>query len=135
MLWTEFRPDVPDPEEAGRPDQRWIEQRWFPGAHANVGGGYRDDPLPNRPLIWLQQQASACGLAFRQVASPVDSQFLETPRDSYDEFLGGLWPLGKLEWAGRTGRNLEALIVDPAAQAPYTGPVVAAGIERREPGG
>jgi uncharacterized protein (DUF2235 family) len=190
VLWTEFRPGVPDPEEAGCPDQRWIEQRWFPGAHANVGGGYRDDPLPNRPLIWLQQKASACGLAFRQLASLVDSQFLETPRDSYDEFLGGLWPvlslgrryvrwvlsgpvrkvalpesshpvdgmvqtvneridasvwnmcqrdadyrpLGLLEWARRSGRNLEALIADPAGQAPYTSPVVEAGIEWRGPG-
>ena len=93
VLWTEFRPKVADREEAGRPDQRWIEQRWFPGAHANVGGGYRDDPLPLRPLIWLQQKAAAGGLAFRQNARLMDGEFQETPRDSYSEFLYGWWPV------------------------------------------
>jgi len=188
VLWTEFRPDSADAVEAARTEQRWIEQRWFPGAHANVGGGYRDDPLPNRPLIWLQHKAAACGLAFRQLAGLADSQFLETPRDSYDEFLFGLWPalslgrryvrwvysdpvrkvsvpengqlvagavltvneridgsvwqmcqrnadyrpLGLIEWAKRTGRDLEALIADPAKWEVFTLPVDKAGVEWRE---
>jgi Uncharacterized alpha/beta hydrolase domain (DUF2235) len=97
VLWTEFRPVVPDRNDMGRPDQRWIEQRWFPGAHANVGGGYRDDPLPNRPLIWMQQKALGCGLAFRRLASPNDRDLLDTPRDSYGEFLHGLWPTLSME--------------------------------------
>ena len=93
VLWTEFKPDVADTEEAWRPDQRWIEQRWFPGAHANVGGGYRSDPLPNRPLLWLQEKAATCGLAYRQLASNADSSLTSRPRDSYREFLYGLWPV------------------------------------------
>ncbi len=188
VLWTEFRPDVVDAAEAARPEQRWIEQRWFPGAHANVGGGYRDDPLPNRPLIWLQHKAATCGLAFRQLAGLADSQFLETPRDSYDEFLFGLWPalsfgrryvrwvysdpvrkvsvpengravagavltvneridasvwqmcqrntdyrpLGLIEWAKRTGCDLEALIADQAKWEVFTLPVDKVGVEWRE---
>jgi hypothetical protein len=56
-----------------------------------VGGGYRDDPLPNRPLIWLQEKAAACGLAFRRVAGLADSAFQETVTDSYVEFLSGWW--------------------------------------------
>ena len=59
VLWTDFRPIQPNAQAAPRDDQRWVEQRWFPGAHADVGGGYRSDPLPNRPLAWLQSKAAA----------------------------------------------------------------------------
>ena len=188
VLWTEFKPDVGEAADAARPDERWIEQRWFPGAHANIGGGYRADPLPTQPLIWMQSKAAACGLAFRRLTSAEDSQFLGLPRDSYAEFLGGTWrllslgkryvrwvlsdpvrklaaaetahpvngvvqtvneridesvwrlcqadqsyrPLGLLQWAQRTGRNLEALIADPEAWAPLARAVETAGIEHRD---
>jgi len=81
----------PEPEPHG--DHRFIEQRWFSGAHANIGGGYRSDPLPDRPLAWLQDKAAQCGLGFRSsaIVSPEDLTCL--PRDSYSEFLWGLWPL------------------------------------------
>jgi uncharacterized protein (DUF2235 family) len=101
VLWTEF---FPEGTAAGRhratagtyeprDDQRFVEQRWFSGAHANIGGGYRSDPLPDRPLAWLQEKAAQCGLGFRSRAmvSPEDLSCL--PRDSYSEFLWGLWPL------------------------------------------
>lgn len=35
-----------------RPMER-TEQRWFVGAHANVGGGCFDDPLAQLPFKWL----------------------------------------------------------------------------------
>jgi len=38
-----------------------VEQRWFPGAHANVGGGYEDDTLPDPPLKWLAEKAITTG--------------------------------------------------------------------------
>src|SRR5262249_31105502 len=41
-----------------------VEQRWFPGAHANVGGGYQDDLLPDPPLRWIAENARALGLKF-----------------------------------------------------------------------
>jgi uncharacterized protein (DUF2235 family) len=98
VLWTEFRPDAPAPadtltDQAPPPHLRWIEQRWFPGAHANVGGGYRSDALPNRPLMWLQAKARARGLAFRRLASEADSCSDVLPTDSYGSFLHGLWPI------------------------------------------
>jgi hypothetical protein len=34
------------------------EQRWFIGAHANVGGGCFDDPLAESPCKWLLRQTS-----------------------------------------------------------------------------
>ena len=42
-----------------------VEQRWFVGAHANVGGGYPSDPLAQLPLKWLMDKAAATGLVFR----------------------------------------------------------------------
>lgn len=42
-----------------------VEQRWFVGAHANVGGGYPSDILAQAPLKWIMDKASAHGLRFR----------------------------------------------------------------------
>jgi len=92
MLWTNFVPVPPDP---GSPvdDNRTVEQRWFSGAHCNVGGGYRQDLMPERPLAWMQQRAAACGLAFRQRVHLSDDDFRSLPVDSYAEFLYGAWKL------------------------------------------
>lgn len=118
ILWTAFFPDPPaaagsppkSPESTPerplestpeRPpgsadtDDRMIEQRWFAGSHTNVGGGYRNDLLPQRPLAWIQEKARGCGLAFRAQVSVAGEEDLRMPvRDSYDDFLGGLWKLG-----------------------------------------
>lgn len=91
VLWTRFVPFKPDPEGSHSEDNRMVEQRWFSGAHSNVGGGYRDDLLPQRPLAWLQQKAMSCRLAFRSNAVPDDDDLQMKPRDSYSEFLDGLW--------------------------------------------
>jgi uncharacterized protein (DUF2235 family) len=54
--------------ETGAPERpiEKVEQRWFSGAHANVGGGYASDPLAQRPLKWLMEKAAAAGLVFRR---------------------------------------------------------------------
>ncbi len=92
MLWTTFVPDQAEPAEESPADNRTIEQRWFSGAHANVGGGYANDLLPQRPLAWLQEKARGLGLGFRSLVDVSDEQDLGLlPRDSYSEFLGGAW--------------------------------------------
>jgi uncharacterized protein (DUF2235 family) len=91
VLWTEFFPESAYAHPQPHDDGRFVEQRWFGGAHANIGGGYRSDPLPDRPLTWLQDKAAQCGLGFRRHAS-VSADDLEClPTDSYSEFLRGLW--------------------------------------------
>lgn len=40
-----------------------LEQRWFPGVHSNVGGGYADDSLSNIALKWLFEKSAEAGLA------------------------------------------------------------------------
>lgn len=43
-----------------------VEQVWFRGTHGDIGGqlaGFRDArPLANIPLVWMLEQAEACGL-------------------------------------------------------------------------
>ena len=41
-----------------------VEQVWFAGYHANVGGGLRPDGLANIPLKWMIGRAQDCGLEF-----------------------------------------------------------------------
>lgn len=45
-------------------DGQTVEQVWFPGMHANVGGGYAKDQLSLVPLNWMMKKAYNCGLEF-----------------------------------------------------------------------
>ena len=74
-----------------KPENLEVEQRWFIGAHSNVGGGYPDDPLPNLALAWLQQKAKAAGLGFKADVVVNDQDPLANINDSYSEFMSGLY--------------------------------------------
>ena len=53
VLWSEKGEKPPAPDSEGRvwlKDER-ISQVWFPGVHANVGGGYPDDALRLHALV------------------------------------------------------------------------------------
>ena len=50
-----------------------MEQRWFPGAHSNVGGGYDDDLLPDPPLAWVASKAVQRSLHFVNDRGAVDA--------------------------------------------------------------
>jgi len=91
VLWTTFEPIPPEGDATARAKRCFIEQRWFSGAHANVGGGYRSDLLPNRPLKWIYDKSVKCGLAFRCAFEITDEDYKTKPVDSYALFLGGLW--------------------------------------------
>jgi hypothetical protein len=68
-----------------------IEQRWFAGAHSNIGGGYETNTLALRPLIWMLEGASAAGLQCRALSSAAcPAPEMPEPRDSYGEFARGL---------------------------------------------
>ena len=42
-----------------------LEQFWYAGVHANVGGGYADHGLSDLALEWLAGKAKDCGLELR----------------------------------------------------------------------
>ncbi len=55
---ADFRPEV----WQSAADGQTLEQRWFAGAHANVGGSYGDDGMANCALHWIVDEAKAQGL-------------------------------------------------------------------------
>lgn len=66
-----------------------IQQRWFVGAHSNVGGGYATNVLASEPLAWILDGAAAMGLVLKarhQAPSPTPEQMRQCLRDSYAEF-------------------------------------------------
>jgi len=113
VLWTNFVPAKADTDDTEQVDNRMVEQRWFAGAHCNVGGGYRNDLLPQRPLAWLQEKARARGLVFRSEVAVNDEDLQMAPRDSYAEFLGGIWKILKF---GK--RYVRWVMSDPVEKKP-----------------
>ncbi|HXG52488.1 MAG TPA: DUF2235 domain-containing protein [candidate division Zixibacteria bacterium] len=76
-----------DPES---PPGQALEQRWFVGAHCDVGGGYPDRGLSDIALGWMQDRAASLGLALERVEARPDG-YLAPFTDSYREFLRGLY--------------------------------------------
>jgi uncharacterized protein (DUF2235 family) len=77
-----------DPAE--EPSGQTIEQRWFAGAHADVGGGYSDRRLSDIALRWMQDKAAAQGLGLRPV-DVGDDNYRGEVTDSYAQFLDGVY--------------------------------------------
>jgi uncharacterized protein (DUF2235 family) len=116
-LWTTHK----DPKEEAKTPRKFdaVEQRWFVGAHANVGGGCVSDPIAQIPLRWMMNKASAHGLTFK-VDVELDDGVLKAPiSDSYREFVFGLYHLvrkpfsrviGQPTWDSGTQSNINETI-------------------------
>jgi len=73
-----------------------LEQVWFRGAHADIGGGYGDRRLANISLLWMVEKARVAGLQFNNdtlVNYPVSFDQLKM----HNEYKGKLkfavsWP-------------------------------------------
>jgi type VI secretion system (T6SS) phospholipase Tle1-like effector len=72
-----------------------IEQRWFVGAHADVGGGYPSRALSDITLRWMQEKVQSCGLKLDETGIPAvsDANALGMLADSFKAFLGGVFSL------------------------------------------
>jgi hypothetical protein len=81
-LWTNQGAPNAKPRSMER-----TEQRWFIGAHANVGGGCFNDPLAQLPFKWLQGKAASLGLTFKSAYETEDNAAMGPISDSYAEFL------------------------------------------------
>jgi uncharacterized protein (DUF2235 family) len=73
-----------------------VEQRWFVGAHADVGGGYSNGILAQVPLRWLMQKAQVHGLAFKSDVVIDGDEVQGKIHDSFAEMAGGVYRLCKL---------------------------------------
>jgi hypothetical protein len=63
---NELGVDSDDSDENALQD---IEEVWFPGGHADIGGGWPPDeperlPLSHGPLVWMLREAQKSGLVF-----------------------------------------------------------------------
>lgn len=120
-LWTDL-------DERSTED---VEQRWFPGAHADVGGGYEDCLLPDPPLAWIARKAAERGLHFVNDRGEVDPatgkvppsiakapaafdldgrEYLSPVHDSYAEFAFGAYKLLR-SLPGAGGRAYRRMLV------------------------
>jgi len=73
-----FHPEMWDEEEES--DGR-IEQVWFPGVHANVGGGYPKQGMSLISLYWMMRKAELAGLRF----SEYDCTFVRDHQHPFDK--------------------------------------------------
>ena len=88
-LWVKSTPKQGDTYPPRDLDH--VEQRWFAGAHANVGGGYENDLLAQIPLQWLMNKAIAHGLEFKDNVV-IDGDENTCPiRDSLAEMAHGIY--------------------------------------------
>lgn len=73
-----------------KPENIDVQQCWFIGAHANVGGGYGNDALADLPFAWMMQKAAAAGLALRPFTANPDAHLSDVV-DSFKQFLRGAY--------------------------------------------
>ena len=91
----DYRPTLWDPKQ--KPQQQ-VEQVWFVGAHADVGGGYKDQPLSLVTLAWMMDKArlGGSGLEFDTTGIPQTAGLdfaAVKPTDSFGQFMLGLYKL------------------------------------------
>ncbi len=73
-----------------KPENVKVEQRWFAGAHSDVGGG-EGGSLPGIALRWLQDVAEEAGLALKERATVGPQDHLGPIADSFGDFMLGIY--------------------------------------------
>ena len=93
-----------------KPAQKEVEQRWFIGAHANVGGGYdlerfeNDyDPLAKLSFDWMAEKAVKAGLELKHFVKAPDHAVESAPVDSYRDFMRGVYRA--IRWVKTFGKG------------------------------
>lgn len=89
-LWTKFTPKVPDPPTPKPRHEPHVEQRWFVGAHADVGGGC-ETRLNQTALAWMAGKAAEAGLAYAAPPVVEPGAGMDAIFDSQRAFLWGLY--------------------------------------------
>ncbi|OQR96143.1 hypothetical protein ACHHYP_16940 [Achlya hypogyna] len=74
----------------------FVEQRWFPGVHSNVGGGFSPgDELSKIPLRWVQQSAKQQGLVFNHEVDLDGKEHLRSPNQMDIDWKQRVMKLGR----------------------------------------
>lgn len=106
IMWKQFAllsKLGPDGLPQDKPPGGSYEQRWFIGAHSNVGGGYKNpSALYKIPLRWMEEKATSCGLALSGLELLKGDEHLQSINDSFGEFT----PYKFAFWVKRTQRQI-----------------------------
>jgi uncharacterized protein (DUF2235 family) len=89
-LWTKTTANDPAATPPPPRPLSEVEQRWFVGAHANVGGGYPSDLLAQPSLGWLMGKAASLGLQLRDIYVADEQTPTAAIADSYAQFGWGI---------------------------------------------
>ncbi|MGH8125077.1 MAG: DUF2235 domain-containing protein [Rhodanobacteraceae bacterium] len=120
--WTRPKISLKSGEKpnAWKPGQIEVEQRWFVGAHSDVGGGektdgagHSPDTLPEITLAWMQSRAAGAGLAFNGHFEAAAGAELDVPNPSYETFMYGIYKLFKRPCQRAIGGGINETI-DPS---------------------
>src|SRR6185312_13598675 len=65
-----------------------LQQVWFAGVHANIGGGYPDDGLAFTSLKWMMDEAGKTGLRYEKLVSEEIAARVNTDGEEYDSRSG-----------------------------------------------
>lgn len=104
ILWKSFVPGINRPENPDWPSTPKFEQRWFVGAHSNVGGGYRNpSDLFKVSLKWMEDKAAASGLGISDRQVLRGNEHLTPINDSFGEFF----PYRIAPWIKRQPRPVQ----------------------------
>jgi hypothetical protein len=102
MRSFEVSKQINSADDSGEQD---IQEVWFPGGHADIGGGWPlgddDAPLSHVALVWMVREAQKAGLEF-------DEEKLESLNCYYEEATA----------AGSHGNNVPTIEVDSGSPAP-----------------
>ena len=85
---SDFKPCLWD--EHNVKEYQTIEQVWFAGVHADVGGWYNTRGLSNITLHWMLSKAKGCGLRIHENKL---ASYKCDPHDKMHESYTGLWKI------------------------------------------
>lgn len=88
VLWNEVVKDHPGDRATRILPAATIQQVWFAGVHANVGGGYPDDGLAFTALDWMMEEAARVGLRYDPEAGGFIKARVNPQGEEYDSRAG-----------------------------------------------
>jgi uncharacterized protein (DUF2235 family) len=117
LYWDE---DYPEDDSFDPASSRSLRQRWFRGAHSDIGGGYdvNEAGLSDEAYRWMLKEAIACGL--RTDLKPERSEHARKPYIAHDACYDTPW------W-GVAGLAVRTNIAYTAGGSAYRIPLKAAG--------
>ncbi len=101
-----FQPVMWD-ERGGIPGQV-IEQRWFPGVHSDIGGGYLEKDLSDVALQWMIERCSQPGIEIEFDTSTIGVNPNIGTGEQHNERTG----FGRFWWPKNRGDFIDELEVD-----------------------